>query len=288
MIRWHAAVAAALLAGCAGGSTTNDGTAPQPEPGKPGAPTTTPANPGLTYRPAPAAAYRLERHDSLELQYPGGAVQQQVRDRIAFVHVTVGGTDGATSYPVTIVVDSLQAWENGQPVDSAGAMRGTRFTAMLNPDGQLSPLQADRGGTLSDELIGRLRALFPRLPPNGVREGMEWSDSSEYKLVADAFPVTEKQTTTYHAAEGAGSKSRITLESTGTYTRAGTRQQADQSLEMTATGTRHWVLQLGSDGSIISAQGNDNGDMTITVPSVGQTVPVKQTGSYTIAPVAGS
>lgn len=287
MTRWHAALAAALLAGCAGGSMTNDGTTPQPEPGKPAGPTTTPGNPGLIYRPAPVSAYRLERHDSLELQYPGGAVQQQVRDRIAFIHVTVDGTAGATSYPVTIVLDSLQAWENGQPVDSAAAARGTRFTGTLNPDGQLSPLQADRGGTLSDELTGRLRALFPRLPPHGVREGMEWSDSSEYKLVADAFPVTEKQTTTYHATEGAGSKKGITLESTGTYTRAGARQQADQSLEVTATGTRRGVHQLSDDGTLISAQGNDSGDMTITVPSVGQTVPVKQTGSYSIAPVAG-
>ena len=53
---------------------------------------------------------------------------------------------------------------------------------------------------------------------------------------------------------------------------------------MTGTGTRHGLYQISGDGSIVSAQGNDSGDMTISVPAVGQTVPVKQSGSYSIAP----
>ena len=113
---------------------------------------------------------------------------------------------------------------------------------------------------------------------------MEWTDSSEYKLVADAFPGTEMQVTTYHATESSGSRKGVTLEGTGTYKRVGSRQQADQSLEMTGTGTRHGLYQISGDGTIVSAQGSDSGDMTISVPAVGQTVPVKQAGSYSIAP----
>lgn len=284
MTRSRAALTAVvLLAGCAGGSTTTDGTTPPPVKGKPGAASPT-GKSGLTYRPEAATGYRLERHDSLTLQYPGGAVQQQVRDRIAFVHVTIGEEAGSAGYPLAIVLDSLHALENGQPVDSAVLARGTRWTGMLGADGSLTAFQADRGGTLSDELTGRLRLFFPRLPPAGVREGMEWTDSSAYKLVADAFPGTETQVTTYHATENEGPGKGVILESTGTYTRSGTRQQEDQALEMTGTGTRHGTHLIGGNGSLISAQGNDSGDMTITVPAVGQTVPVKQTGSYSIAP----
>ena len=191
---------------------TPAGNTPAPEKGKPGAAAPEGKPEGLFYRPAPAAGYRLERHDSLTLQYPGGAVQQQVRDRIAFVHVTIGGTAGATSYPLTIVLDSLQALENGQPVDSAIIARGTRWTGSLGIDGELSQLQADRSGSLPDELGGRLRLLFPRLPATDVREGMEWTDSSEYKLVADAFPGKESQVTTYRVAEGSDSKNGVTLD----------------------------------------------------------------------------
>ena len=51
---------------------------------------------------------------------------------------------------------------------------------------------------------------------------------------------------------------------------------------MASTGTRRGSHQLGLDGVLVSAQGNEAGDMTITVPTVGQTVPVKQSGSYSI------
>jgi flagellar basal body rod protein FlgG len=54
---------------------------------------------------------------------------------------------------------------------------------------------------------------------------------------------------------------------------------------MTASGTRSGSHYLSEDGVLVSAQGNDAGDMTITVPAVGQTVPVKQTGSYSVTPL---
>ena len=34
-------------------------------------------------------------------------MQQQVRDRIAFVHVTIGEGAGSAGYPLAIVLDSL-------------------------------------------------------------------------------------------------------------------------------------------------------------------------------------
>ena len=52
---------------------------------------------------------------------------------------------------------------------------------------------------------------------------------------------------------------------------------------MASKGTRRGSHQLGLDGVLVSARGNEAGDMTITVPTVGQTVPVKQSGSYSIS-----
>ena len=284
-----ALVAAVLLAGC--GSTTTSSAplpAPAPRPGEaaPPAPTAPGRGPAVAYRPVRGAAYRLERHDSLSLQYPGGATQEQVRDRVAFLHVTVADAATPGTYQVTILLDSLQALESGQPVspDSVAAARGTRWTASLSSTGGLSALTPDRTGTLPDELTGRLRLLFPALPAGGVREGMEWTDTTEYRLTADAFPGNERAVTTYRATatDAPGMKKGITLQSAGTYDRAGTRDQAEQELQMQATGTRQGSHQLGLDGLLISAQGHDAGDMTITVPTVGQTVPVKQSGSYSI------
>lgn len=262
--------------------------APAPAPGAPDAPApTTPGHgPAVTYKPVRNAAYRLERHDSLSLQYPGGASQEQVRDRIAFLHVSVTETSAPGSFQVAIVLDSLQALEGGQPVspDTVAAARGTRWTAALTSAGGLSALTPDRTGTLPDELTGRLRLLFPALPAGGVREGMEWADTTEYRLTADAFPGSERVVTTYHATGGSapGMRKGITLESDGTYSRTGSRTQADQVLEMKGTGTRRGAHVLGLDGILVAARGSESGDMTITVPSVGQTVPVKQSSSYAI------
>ncbi len=291
-----AVLTAVLLAACGGSSSTTGGpgTVPTPKSGPDAPAGPSPTVPGrgqaVTYEPVRSAAYRLERHDSLTLQYPGGATQEQVRDRVAFLHVGVAepGTEGV--YQVTIVLDSLRALENGEPAspDSIAAARGTRWTGSLTSSGGLSQLTPDRKGTLLDELTGRLRLLFPALPAGGVREGMEWSDTTEYTLTADAFPGSERAITTYRAAGGssAGGEKTIVLTSTGSYERSGKRAQADQELEMQATGTRRGVHQLGRNGVLVSAQGNDVGDMTITVPSVGQTVPVKQAGSYSITSAA--
>ena len=51
---------------------------------------------------------------------------------------------------------------------------------------------------------------------------------------------------------------------------------------MSSTGTRRQSQVLGLDGVLLSAQGAEAGDMTITVPTVGQTVPVQQRGSYSV------
>jgi hypothetical protein len=290
LVRPEALLAAVLLAACGGAATTSGGPtpAPKPQPGDSGAPV--PTTPGhgsaVIYRPVRNAAYRLERHDSLVLQYPGGATQEQVRDRVAFLHVTVTETAPQAPYQVTIVLDSLEALENGQPAapDSLLAAKGTKWTASLSATGGLSALTPDRTGTLPDELTGRLRLLFPALPAGGVREGMEWTDTTEYKLTADAFPGSERAVITYHAtaSDAPGMRQGIALQSSGSYDRTGTRAQADQELQMASKGTRHGNHQLGLDGVLVSAQGSEAGDMTITVPTVGQTVPVKQSGSYSI------
>jgi hypothetical protein len=282
-------LATVLAAGC-GGATAGSAPTPAPAP-KPGeaeapAPTTPGRGPAVTYKAVRNAAYRLERHDSLSLQYPGGATQEQVRDRIAFLHVSLTESPTPGAYQVAIVLDSLQALESGQPAspDSLAAARGTRWTATLTASGGLSALTPDRMGTLPDELTGRLRLLFPALPAGGVREGMEWTDTTEYRLTADAFPGNERAVTTYRAAasDAPGMRKGITLQSDGSYDRTGTRNQGDQELQMQATGKRQGAHVLGLDGVLISARGNESGDMTITVPSLGQTVPVKQTGSYAI------
>ncbi len=273
------------LAGC-GSATTRTGEPPTPAP-EPGTTTTPPGVPeptGVIYRPVRNAAYTLVRHDSLSLQLPGGARQQQIIDRTAYLNLSLVSDTGG--YQVTIVLDSLQASTGGVPalLDSLIPAWGTRWTGTLTPKGELSGLKADRSTSLGDQVGGTLRSLFPALPSGGVRVGMQWTDTTDVPIRADAFDASERGVTSYSAAESDDprAKKAIKLASNGSYERTGKGMQFDQQLEMSGTGTRTAVHYLGQDGFILLGRGSDSGDMTITVPAVGQTVPVKQTGSYTI------
>jgi hypothetical protein len=273
-----------ILIGC-GSSTSKTGQpgtpAPQPNPSTPGVPT---PSGGLVYLPIRDVGYQLVRHDSITLQLPGGANQVQLVDRTAYIHLTLARD--TNNYLATIVLDSLQAAVGGVPAvpDSIIPARGTRWTATLTPDGDLSALRADRSTTAGDQVGSSLRALFPALPSGGVRSGMEWTDTTEVPIRADAFDAVERSLTTFRASDSDDPKAKkaLKLESNGTYQRKGKGTQYDQQLEMTASGSRTAVYYINPDGTIAAARGSDSGDMTITVAAVGQTVPVKQAGSYTI------
>lgn len=275
-----------LLAACAPSGTGGEPGRPTPAKDKgPYTPNSTPHGSTVTYRPVRSADFTLERHDTLDLQLPGGASQVQVLDRTGFLHVSL--TQAADSgYAATITLDSLRATASGVPagLDSVARAQGTHWTATLSPTGELSGLKADRSSSLGDQFANSLRALFPRLPAGGVRAGMEWTDTSSFPLKADAFDATEQAVTRFRSTEGTapGGPKVVRVESDGSYTRAGKGVQFDQEMEMTASGNRHAVHLLGTDGVLVSAQGGDAGDMTITIPSVGQTVPVKQSGTYSI------
>ncbi len=291
-----AILAAALLAaGCSSSTASGGGSeTPAPKPIDPDAPPPPEGGhgPAVTYSPVKGAAYRLEHRDSLVLQYPGGASQTQARDRVAFVHLTLAGAPEQGTYAVTVTLDSLEALESGTPVpaDSLAAARGTVWSGTVSSVGTLSPLKADRSGTLTDELAGHLRLLFPALPQGGVREGMQWTDSTQYPLVSDAFSGSETSVTVYRATdtEEAEGREAIPLETSSKYSRAGKRVQAEQELEMTASGTRTGVHRLGLDGVLVSAQGTDTGEMMISVPALGQTVPITRSSTYAVTSLARS
>jgi hypothetical protein len=282
-----------LLGACSSTTVSGGGPGgPAPKPIDPDAPPPVEEGrgPAVTYRPVSGVRYRLEHRDSLVFQYQGGASQVQTRDRVAQVHLTIAEAPARGTYQVTVTLDSLEALESGTPVpaDSVSAALGTTWNGTLSSLGTLSELRSDRSGTLTAELAGQLRYLFPALPQGGVREGMQWTDSASYPLVSDAFTGNEEAVTVYRASdrEEVSGREAIALETSSKYSRSGQRIQGEQELEMTATGTRSGIHRLSPDGVLVSAQGTDTGEMTISVPAVGQTVPVTRSSTYAVSPLS--
>jgi hypothetical protein len=273
----------ALVACSSSGGGPSSTPAPRPAPNggpytNPNTPTATTPGGGLLYRPTPAASYAYQRRDSLALQLPGGATQVQQFNRTAFLTVSLA-PEGA-AYRATIHLDSLRQEAGGTlPADSLLRAEGTRWTGLVSAEGKLTDLRPDRSSGVIDQIGGSLPALFPVLPPGGVREGLAWSDTAQRTLKADAFDATERAATDYRAVKSDGRA--LVIESLTAFQRAGKGSQPTDPMEMASQGTRHGTYRFG-DGGVLSAEGADSAEMTITVPAVGQTVPVSQRATWRI------
>ncbi|HEX5387798.1 MAG TPA: hypothetical protein VFW66_13930 [Gemmatimonadales bacterium] len=235
------------------------------------------------YLPTGGAAYAYERRDSLALQLPGGATQVQQSTRTAFLTVSVvpavTPAPAPAAYAVTIRLDSLRQDAGGTvPPDSLLLAQGTRWTGSLTPDGRLTGLAPDRTTGVGDQIGAGLIALFPALPPGGVVDDATWSDTTQRTLRADAFDAVERAVTTYHATKTGGNALAIT--SSTTFERTGERADSAQPMQMASHGARQGSYKFGAPGLVLDAAGVDSAEMTISIPAVGQSVPVSQRANW--------
>ncbi len=286
--------ALAFALGCSAGRSGEPAASPPPYSRTPATPTPAPAPPGnptggsgaaVVYRAAPATAYAFARRDSMVLELPGGA-QVQTFDRTAFLRVTLAESAPHGPLRATFVVDSIVAIGGTAtvPLDSLRAAQGTRWTGALTPDGQLTDVTSSDTSSIGEQLRGSLRLLFPRLPPGGAKVGATWTDTITTGTRVNAFAGSEDATLTYHATgiETEGPVRTLRIESSGTFAQNGAGSPFGQPMEMKSTGTRHAVHHLTLDGMVVAAEGGDEGEMTISVPAVGQSVPAHQFSSFTL------
>jgi hypothetical protein len=284
MTRSIVVVGLLAAAACSGGASPSS-PAPQPGPRPSGgdkAPTPAPASRGgaILYRPTPGTVYAIERRDSLTLELQGGNQVQQYA-RTAYLTVSIAEGAGG-NYAITIRLDSLRQEEGGTvSADSLLRAEGTTWTGTLSPQGRLGDLKADRASGVADQVGASLGVLFPVLPAGGLQGATAWSDTAERAIKTDAFDAKERAVTSYRLVKQEG-RVYIVDAATG-FQRTGTGGQAAQPMEMTSQGTRRTTYQFGADGLVASAQGADSAEMTISVPAVGQTVPVHQRASWKIS-----
>jgi hypothetical protein len=271
-------------AACSGGGSPSS-PAPQPGPGPSGgekaaSPAAAAHGGAILYRPTPGAIYAIERRDSLTLELQGGTQIQQSA-RTAYLTVSIAEGSGG-NYATTIRLDSLRQEEGGTlSADSLLRAEGTTWTGTLSPQGRLGDLKADRASAVADQVGASLGILFPVLPAGGLQGATAWSDTTERAIKTDAFAAKERAVTSYRLIKQEG-QVYVVDAATG-FQRTGTGGQAAQPMEMTSQGTRRTTYQFGANGLVASAQGADSAEMTISVPAVGQTVPVHQRASWKIS-----
>ena len=278
-----AALCAAAM-GCAA-STSNAPAGPAPAATRTaGTAAATPAvrRGAIVYQPMAATAYVLERYDTVNVQLPNGLPQTQTLSRT--VYLTVATTAG-TPMTVSITLDSLVAEGPGAAMLAVDSARGTRWTGTLSADGHFSELTSDRTTPVGEQLRGMLPALFPMLPAGGAREGATWTDTAKSSIRAMAFDVKEDARISSRAVADtvrSGGRTGLRIESDVTFSRTGGGSQFGQAVEVQATGKRHLTSRLRPDGVVAETGGVESSDMTLTIPAVGQSLPVKQTATFSL------
>ena len=277
--RLIAALCAASLA-CAHPASAPSSASPATASGAVGRPAVGRGAP-FSYQATGPTRYLLERHDSVLVRLPNGQSQTRTLGRVA--HFTVTALAGSP-LRVTITLDSMAV---DGPVATAGALdsaRGTRWTGTLTAAGRLGGLATDRVSAVGEQFRSMLPTIFPVLPAAGARAGAEWVDTSETALRAEAFDVKEHAVTASRAlgqVPHAGVQA-LQIESSATFTRAGGGSQFGQAVEVQATGTRQVTTWLATTGVLAGSQGSEVSDMTVTIPAMGQSLPVRQTATFSV------
>lgn len=279
---------AALLGGCA--SSTPPERAPGPVPGPAPAAGPAEAEPSegrgreISYA-AGDSRFRIDRYDTLAVKMPDGTDQQQAFVRSAWLTVvTEARGDGLRA---AIALDSLEVTGTPVPAASLDSARGTRWTARVAADGELTDIDPDRESAIGDQVGALLQLLFPRLPGNSIRAGARWSDTTDAPTKADNFDVREHAIMQYAAGNPATRRgeSVLPIVATGTFTREGSGSQLGRQLQMTSKGTRRFTHFLGTNGRPAGLEGVETNEVTITVPEVGQSIEAVQTGTIRISPL---
>lgn len=283
--------ATALFAGVAAGGlacsspASQPASSPAPAPGR-----TTPAQAArapaarrgsIVYGPMAATAYVIQRRDSVTVQLPNGLPQTQELTRTVYLSV---GSAAGSPMRVSITLDSLMVGGVGISQAAADSARGTRWSGILSPEGRLSGLTTDRVTAVGEQLSGMMPTFFPVLPSGGARDGATWTDTLTDTLRAMAFNVRETAVVSSRAATENG----LRIESSVTFKRTGGGTQFGQVVEVQSTGTRHLTSRLRSDGVLTETTGSESSDMTLTIPAMGQSLPVRQSATFsvTLAPAS--
>jgi len=278
------AVALLLIAGCASGAPATRPTSPPPAPGPGLDPGRTQPKPEVVYRyprsGAGIARYAFARRDSVVATMPSGEEQVQVLARTGYLTLTWIAADSGTK--ITTTVDSVVA-DSGITVPAAvlDSARGTRWTGTRPPTGGLSGLTGTRTSLLGDQQRDQLTLLFPRLPPDGVRAGAHWRDSTEATARVSVFEVQESSVSTGDAGEPLPSGA-LPIQMTASRSAAGEANQFGQAINIKATGSDTLSYELAPDGRVLVAGGHRWTSLVMELTAIGQSVPAREISSISM------
>ena len=292
--RLGALLAVALTFACAGSRGAQPpSSTPAPTPYAP-ANSSTPAPPAarpadaIRYRPS-AVRYVVHRQLHIEQALAGDQTQSQNIGARIFVVAAITGPADSVGYPASFAVDSIVA-DSGAPApisDNMSKVRKLVFIGRVAPRGEfVNAVPSDSAlAQGAVQLLGSFRDFLPRLPGDGLRLGVTWTDTVETTLKGSGSEVSRRTITEATAAEwldhmGARSLRVVTSQ---TFRVAGSGKNMGQPFELSGTGTGTSVVYVAADGRYLGGETQDSTTLTVRLTVQGVAVPVTQLTRTTVA-----
>jgi hypothetical protein len=219
--------------------------------------------------------YAFLRRDSVVATMPSGEEQLQLLGRTAYLTITWIAADSGTK--ITALVDSIVADTGlGMAQAQLDSARGTRWTALRLPTGNLSGLTGTRTSLAGDQVRDQLALLFPHLPPDGARPGATWTDSTEGPARVIAFEATEIVLRRSEAGQTlvAGA---LPIQVASTRTAMGQGTQFGQAITVKGNGADTLAYQLAAEGRVLSVEGSRRTSLVVELSAIGQSVQARET-----------
>jgi hypothetical protein len=279
-------VLVALTAACGGRavapSTAPANTSPAP------APVAAAAEPSTLRYAAGTGRYKVETALNMAQDMMGN-VTEVTATTIMIMSTTL--TDDGGNLLLTATLDSVSVTGNMPGVDASAlsGARGKTFRARFTPSGR--PLPAPPNPDSSDALVTQLgrgiREFLAVLPAAAVTAGASWTDTTTESNpmpggtgAMNTRSIREHRVVGWETRDGARA---LHMTTSGTFTISGSGEvQGGTPVEMTGNGSATLNRWVSTTGTFIGSTGRDSTNLTVNVPTVGMSIPIRQTQVTTV------
>lgn len=278
-------VLVALTAACGGRAS-----APSPAPATtaPAAAPAAAAEPSTLRYAAGSGRYKVETALNMAQDMMGNVTEVSA-NTIMILSTTL--TDDGGNLLLTATLDSVSVTGNMPGMDGS-ALRGARgktFRARFTPSGR--PLPPPPNPDSSDALVTQLgrgvREFLAALPMAAISAGTSWSDTTtESNPMPGGTGALNTRSIREHRVVGWETRDgtrALHILTNGNFTINGSGEvQGGTPVEMNGNGTATVDRWVSGAGALLGSSGRDSTNLTVNVPSVGVTVPIRQIQRTTV------
>jgi hypothetical protein len=182
------------------------------------------------------------------------------------------------------VLDSMKVDSTSPiPQSVADSAKGSRWHAVVSPQGKISGLTAGTKTTAGGQFESVLSGFFPRVK-TGAKPGDAWTDTLDYASDQGPATFTMRTVTNYTApgTEARGGVKALKVQAAYSAARTGTVHNPQGEMNIEGNGTGTGTYYVGTDGRFLGGESKDSTNLSVVAPFAPAPIPITSTTRMTI------